>query len=338
MSDIRRFCDDLTERARTALSVGAVDRYLHLGGAVVSLRCAGDDLAAIFEPALAHACGPAAATGDNDLEIWAWDRKATGIAPPPPAWPLEDHLPTGAVRGLTDGPVRVNFDRWQRVLTVYDVEQRRVIIAAADASEIPEWVLRSPLRPVLTSWAAERGWAMIHGGTVATEYGAVVLAGASGSGKSTTTLTAMAAGLGFMGDDACLVTFDPEPVAHAVYGRAKLEPDALALLPELRHLVIGTDAGAPVLDPADSLVRSAPLRTVALVSIGSTDATIVSPLPSSVALRQLVESSLDEGGATTLSGLRRLVVDVPCVALSLGRDRAGVVDVVRRLGGGEFNG
>ena len=334
MSEARYFCDALTERACAALATGTVDRHLHLGGAVVHVRCAGDDFAAILDPALAHANGHVGTPGPDDLEVWVWDRKATGIAPPPPPWPLDDHLPSGAIRGLTDGPVRVTFDRWQRVLTVYDVEQHRFIVCAADARLIPEWVMRSPLRAVLTAWAAERGGAMVHGGTVATEQGAVVLAGASGSGKSTTTLTATAAGLGFMGDDACLVTFGPEATAHTVYGRAKLEPDAFARLPDLHHLVVGTDAGAPVLDPTTHLVHSAPLRAVALLNIGTAEETIASTIAPGEALRLLVEGSRDEGAGTTLAGLRRLAAEVPCVALSLGSDRAGVVAAVHRLGAG----
>lgn len=334
MSAIRDFCDELTERASAALDTGSIDRHLHLGGAVVHLRTAGDALAAIFDPALAHTHGPATPTSSDDLEVWAWDRRVTAVSPPRPAWPLDDHLPSGAVRGLTEGAIRVTFDRWQRVLTVYDRERRRVIVHAADADLIPTWVGRSPLRHVLTAWAAERGGAMVHAGTVAGPGGAVAFAGPSGAGKSTTTLTATVAGFGFMGDDACLVTFEPAPIAHTVYGRAKLEPDAFQRIGGLHHLVVGTDAGAPVLEAVGRLVPSAPLRAVALVAVGSQTDTVVTRVGPGEALRRLVEGARDEGAATTLAGLRRLADEVPCVELTLGHDPRGVVDAVQRLTGG----
>jgi hypothetical protein len=333
---IRAFCDELTERAGAALATGSVDRYLRFGDAVVHLRAAGDALGEVFTPALAHADGPPVAFGPHDVQVWAWDRAATGVEPPPPAWSLDDHLPTGAIRGCVDGPVRIIYDRWQRVLTVYDRAARRCIYCAADAAEIPAWVQRSPLRQILTAWAAERGGAMVHAGTVATEHGAVVLAGASGSGKSTTTLTCAAAGFGFLGDDACLVTFDPVPMAHTVFGRAKLEPDAFERLGDLAHLVVGSDAGAPVLDPARHLLASAPLRAVALLDIGDTPATTAVRVGPSTAMRRLVEGALDEGAATTLAGLRRLAAEVPCVALTLGSDPAGVIATVGRLAAGDL--
>lgn len=331
---LRRFADDLTERASAALATGSVDRHLHLGGAVVHLRTAGEDLAAVFDPALAHSRGDASGAAPGDLEVWAWDRRATGVAPPSPAWPLDRHLPSGAVLGATSGPIVVTFDRWQRVLTLADRPNRRVIVHAADASVIPSWVRRSPLRSVLTDWVAGRGGAMVHAGTVATPDGAVVLAGASGSGKSTTTLTCVAAGLGFMGDDAALVTFEPTPRVHTVYGRAKLEPDALERLETLRPLVVGADAGAPVLEPAGRLVPSAPLRAVALVEVGASDATSATHMAPAEAFRCLVESARDEGAGATLAGLRRMAAEVPCVRMVLGRDPDGVVAAVRRLAAG----
>lgn len=332
---IGRFCDELSERALAALAAGSVERHLHLGGSVVHLQVAGPGLVDILDPALTHAHGPPTDLGPDGIEVWAWDRAATGIAPPSPVWPLQAHLPSGAVRGLTDGPIRVAFDRWQRVLTVDDRRHRRVIVHAADAAAIPHWVVRSPLRTVLTAWAAQRGGAMVHASGVVADGGAVLLAGASGSGKSTTALTAAAAGLGFLGDDACMVTFEPDAVAHAVYGRAKLEPDALERLPVLRHLVVDTDAGSPVLEPVAQLAPSTPLRAVALVDVGAVEGTSIRRIAPADAFRRLVEGARDEGAGTTLRGLKRLAVDVPCVALTVGRDPDRVVDAVRRLAAGD---
>ena len=47
---------------------------------------------------------------------------------------------------------------------------------------------RAPFRTILTWWAADHRLALVHAAAVATGDGAVVLAGTSGAGKSTTAL------------------------------------------------------------------------------------------------------------------------------------------------------
>src|SRR5437667_6307955 len=127
-----------------------------------------------------------------------------------------------------------------RSLCVYDRDAAEAYVHTADAAHIPDWVRRAPLRNVLTWWANDRGLAFLHAGAVTDGAGAVVLAGGSGAGKSTTAMACLAAGLGFVGDDACLVRLDPHPVVFSVYGFAKLEPDALARLPTLRRCLVDT--------------------------------------------------------------------------------------------------
>src|SRR5690606_23216096 len=103
---------------------------------------------------------------------------------------------------------------------------------------VPRWFDRAPFRTILTWWAADQGLPLLHASAVADDSGAVAIAGASGAGKSTTALACLAAGLRIVGDDACLVRFDPEPTIYSIYARAKLEPDALAKLPSLASLIV----------------------------------------------------------------------------------------------------
>ena len=76
------------------------------------------------------------------------------------------------------------------------------------------------------------------------------------------------------------------------------------------------------------------MKSVALLEISGQTRTIVEPISSGQALRALVEGSLQEGGGTTLAGLRRLVTDVPCRRLRLGTDPSGVIAAVQRLAQG----
>jgi hypothetical protein len=319
-----------------AASPGHALRHLNLGGHAIRLRCAGAGLADHLFPAFAHAFREAQPSEAPVpvLTIDCWDRSATGVAPPAPPWGDDAFCRSGAIQGLAQGRLRITYDRWMRLLTVYDRQQGRVFVQAASAFDLPAWLRRSPLRTVIGWWADAHGMALLHAGAVASSAGAVALAGASGSGKSTTTMSALAAGLGFLADDACLVRFDPSPTAYPVFGLAKLEPEAFARLPAVQHLAIEIEPGQTVLDPAAGLIPSAPLRAVALLEISGQERTVVERVSSRQALRSLVEGSLQEGGGNTLAGLRRLVSELPCHRLRLGTDPDGVLAAVQDLAQG----
>ncbi len=308
---------------------------LYLADRAVSVRIAGPALADAYTPALAHLAHDAHhSSGVADLAIRCWERAATGVAPPPPPWTLEDFLPGGRIRGLPQHRVRVTYDGWTRTLAVYDREAREAFVHVADAATIPAWVTRSPLRNVLTWWAGDQGLAFLHAGAVAEPRGAVALAGASGSGKSTTALTCFADGWRMLGDDACIATTGAAPSLFPVYGFAKLERDALERLPELREHVVDPAAEQLLVAPPLWCGPAPPLRALVLPRIAGTVDTAVVPITRSEALRVLVPGSLLEGhgaGGTALQALSQLVQRVPCYRLELGTDRGRVVAAVRRV-------
>jgi hypothetical protein len=326
--DIDAFVADM-ERAfeRAWSSGGHLERHaLRLAGLGVEVRVAGRRLAQILTPALAHATHP---HGEPSLRVGCWDRSVTGVAPPAPPLSLDDYLPRGVIRGQANDRVRVTYDRWMRMLCVYDRDRGEAFVHVADSHDVPAWVNRAPLRSILTWWAADRGFAFLHASAVASPSGAAVIAGASGSGKSTTALTCVSDGMQFLGDDACLVRFEPAPEAWAVYGLAKLERDAFARLHRLHHLAVEAVSSHAVLDPTRHLGSCAELRAVLLVSVGSTPRTSLKSIARSDALRSLVAGSVLEGGGSNLAGLARLVREVPCYRVELGSDPEDVVAAVR---------
>jgi hypothetical protein len=312
----------------------------------VALHIAGAGLAATYLPALQHrvirddgvpsatASPPDSQPDRVDLTIGCWERSTTAVAPPAPPWSIDDFLPRGRIRGLSDDCVRLSYDEWSRTLTVYDREAREAFVHAADSREIPDWVARAPLRNVLTWWASDRGLAFLHASGVADEHSAVALAGGSGSGKSTTALSCLADGLALLGDDACIATLDGTPRLHPVYGFAKLEPEALERLPDLASSVVDPGAEQLLIEIPDGPTGARALRAVLLPQIAHTTDTRVAPVSPREALHALVAGSLLEGegaGGTALSALTRLVQQVPCYRLCLGTERAGVVAAVRAV-------
>jgi hypothetical protein len=227
----------------------------------------------------------------------------------------------------------MTYDQTMRMFCVYQSDTRRALVHVADAELLPAWVGRAPLRSILTWWASDLGIGFLHASAVADDRGAVVLAGASGSGKSTTAMACVADGMHFIGDDACMVRLDEGATVYTVYRQAKLERDAAARLPALRDLAIGTTADVVLIDAGRRVIQRAPLRAVLLPSVADRDASRLTAVTTTEARRVLVPASMLEGsgaGASALGAITRLVEAVPCYRLELGRDLSDVVATVRR--------
>ena len=92
---------------------------------------------------------------------------------------------------------------------------------------IPPWETGSPLRLFL-HWAyAATDMRLTHAATLGLNGRGALIAGASGSGKSGTTLAGLLNGLNSAGDDYVLVEQGPRIVAHSVFTVFKLDPDRL---------------------------------------------------------------------------------------------------------------
>lgn len=327
---------DAFDDAFAASTVGSGQR-LALAGHELAVRYIAPSLATRFRPTLAHlertdATDPV----DADLEIDCWDRALTDVMPPPPPWTLDDYLPENRIRGHVDGRVRATFDPTARILCLYDRDRRRALVHTATSDGVPRWMDRAPFRTILTWWAADRGLALMHASAVAGPDGAVVLAGTSGAGKSTTALACLAAGMDIVGDDACVVSTEPEPRVWSLYRLAKLEPDALRMLPSLAALATDRHYEQTLIDPGTRHRASVPLRAILLPQVTGRRESRVVPVRATEAMRILGPTTLLEGGGLvgdalgTLAGVAR---QVPCFRLELGTDLDGVVAQVRAMAG-----
>lgn len=328
---LRNFVDELqlaAERAREATQTD--ETWLSLAEHPVQLRIAGASLQARSIPALAHLV---ARPSVSSLTVEGWDRNETGVAPPPPPVSLDAPLLRGGARELIERDVRMTYDSWMRMLCVYDGSRARAFVTVADAAQIPAWVDRAPLRTIFTWWAGDTGLAFLHASAVACGDGAIVLAGASGSGKSTTAMACFADGLDFIADDACLVRLDPEPTVFTVYGKAKLERDAFDRLPQLGELAFDARGASVVIDTSERVVPSAPLRAVALPTLTDGRRSRLTRVSPTWARRLLVRTTLVEGGAggAALGPITDLAGRVPCYRLELGSDLTDVVSTVRAV-------
>jgi hypothetical protein len=170
--------------------------------------------------------------------------------------------------------------------------------------------------------------------------------GRGGSGKSTTALACLEAGLRYAGDDFVAIEARPDPYVHSLYCSGKLEShhlerfsllSAAAANPERRgdeKAIVYAQHARP-----DAPIAGFPLRAVLVPRIVATSPeTRVVPASSSTALTALAPSTmfqLHPSQPNALSEMAALVRRVPCFSLELGYDidriPAAVVDLLQAL-------
>lgn len=317
-------------RAWAAVERGAVIRHdLALAGCRVRLEIGGASLAAVVLPALeVH---PAAAWDDADVDVVvrAYDSHATGA--PLPAMGERGYRQLHDAPGRS--PVRALWQPDHGYALLADPGGVGHLAAVADAAHLPWWEAGAPLRQLLAWALRDRGRHFLHAAGVGDDGGVLLLAGAGGAGKSTTAVACLLDGLGYLGDDYCVLTSDPDgPVAHALYGTTKLLPEELDRLADgtglLDHVLRPGDAAEPKATLVASrwgparMLRSAPVRAVVVPARDGPPG--IAAVSAATALRHLAPTSLFQlagHGADDLRALGDLVRRVPCLRIRLDPDR-----------------
>jgi hypothetical protein len=319
---------------------GCVEVPLAIAGRVIRLRFAGDTLLPAVMPALAHLETSPSPRGDPELAVALFDTESTNEPMPPPPWGPDDWGVKGEIRGFNDDRIRTVFEPGIDILQLFDAKRASALLWTATARTIPWWEVSFPLRTILHWWAAPSSLQPVHSGAVARGGAGALVVGASGAGKSTTTLACLEGGLGYLGDDYVMVDVD-QPSVHSLYSTAKLEPGNLRRFPDLAPLVANTDhldtQKAMVFlhdHHPDRLVPSAPLQAILLPRIAHTRRTTITAAPASAAMAGLAPTTVFQ-----LPGFRReiaakcgrLARSVPSYWLDVGEDLPGVAGAVGDL-------
>jgi hypothetical protein len=322
---------DAAQRAHARVG-GAVERDLLLAGAALRLRFAGHAVADLLMPALGHAAVPADGPSP-DVTIDVWDSATTSVAAPELPLNVRDVRERGAIPRYSDERFETLFHGDLlaphgdfRAVSTFDRAKRRGVLWVLSPERVPWWERAAPMRTLLHWALTGESRLLVHAAAVGRAGCGVLIAGASGSGKSTTAAACLEAGMECAGDDYVLLEVSEDAVAHPLYGTVKLGADSLALLPGLPHGDPPGEGEKFVLD----LAQRWPHTMAKPVSIGA----IVVPRPATngggaklrpasgaLALRALAPTTIfqlagDNGGALRpLAGLARRL---PTYELELG--------------------
>lgn len=212
----------------TAAAAAPLHRTLfHIAGRRIAIHAYGDTVHTQLTRALEHHA--VLLEGEPDLTIHAWD---DSTATQELTAPWDDPTFTKQPAAASDTFFGV-YVGGEESLNFYDRASRTGYFWTHDAARLPDWALGAPFRTILHWFFNDEHIHLIHGAVVGTEDRALLLTARSGSGKSTTALSALLSGMHYLGDDYVAVEPTDPVTAHSLYQSAKVTPAGLSLFPEL---------------------------------------------------------------------------------------------------------
>ena len=215
-------------------------------------------------------------------------------------WGIGDVRLRGDIRGYDPGEYSVFYEQASGAVTIYHRPSATMAFWVIDPRLSPWYERGAPLRSALHHWAAGQGMHFVHAGAIGVDGRGVLLAGAGGSGKSTTALACLDAGLQYAGDDYdVILTHEDAPRVHCLYSTAKLDAPSLERLPGLAAAVADFRRGEEqkaVIDVHGHrpglVVDSLAIDAVVIPSVGAGEQPRLRPAKSSHALRAIAPTTL----------------------------------------------
>jgi hypothetical protein len=251
-----------------------------------------------------------------------------------------DFTRRGNIWGFDSSRYRSAYQWGEGSVNAMDCETRQAVFWVPTHQHLPVWVLASPLRSILHWWMELNGRQLVHAAAVGCGGRGVLIPGRSGSGKSSTSLACLLAGMDFVADDFLALALDPEPRAYRLYSTAKLDPRSLIRYPDLaaRCRTVRQPASDKVVlfledGYAEQLKDSLPLKLALRPSISGVLETALGeaePFEIERALACETLALLPHAGARTVEFLNRVSREVPRSAIYLGTERARIATAIQQ--------
>lgn len=321
-----------------AARTGEIVYDVRLAGTLIRLYFAGDALLPVILPGLA--------TTETEVEagciceIHLWDSESTGIRVPPPPRPWKDFTKRGNIWGFESSRYRSAYHCGEGSINVMDRQTRQAGYWVPAPQHVPAWALAAPLRSILHWWMELNGRQLAHAASVGCDGRGVLIPGRSGSGKSSTALACLNAGMDFVSDDYVALALQPEPRMYRLYSTAKLDPGSLALYPNLaaRCRTVyrpGLDKVVLFLEDGyrEELKDSLRLDLALKPEITGMPETVLRTA-GAIEIEQALTSEtlvhLPHSSAATVEFLQRVSEEVPRAAVRLGTARASIPGVIQQ--------
>jgi len=320
-------------------SVGTIERFYDIAGHTVCLRFAGDALISQLTPAFEHLAVKTPVT--PEFTICIADSQSSGLPLKIPHWKSDDYLPRGEVASYSDERFYTIYNFHTGAINLIDLEKNIAIFWTRGINYLPWWISGSPLQRIINCWMIKQGKQLTHAGAVGTAEGGVLLAGKSGSGKSTTSLACLEHGLSYVSEDYCLIETNPKPYVYSVYNSAKLEPHTLTMFPHLKDKTFNPNRKAhekaflfqQQIYP-ERMIKGFPIRAVLLPKITGNKKTELKPASIVEGLLALTPSTffqLSNCWQESMNSFKALLKQTPCYHLELSSDLTEVSTTIHQF-------
>ena len=316
--------------------MGEVKQYYKIAETIVCLNFAGPALLPWLTPAFEHLrVDPVV---QPHMTINVWDTISTGVNAPPPPCDWTDFTDRGDIWGFNSKRIKTAFHWSEYSVNVMDLSTNTGVYWVKNPKAFPYWVSSSPFRTMIQWWMEKHGCQLLHAAAVCTDDGAVLITGKGGSGKSTSALVCLNAGLGYLGDDYVIIKKDPVPTVYSLYSTAKLNLEDMGKFPALKPLAgkrTDSDQEKEVLflypHLKHQIVAEKSLKAVFTPQIRKEENTLIEPAsfwPIQRAMSFTTMSQLPGVGAQTQKYISDFIGKLPCYTLKPGNDFDKITETI----------
>lgn len=307
-----------------------------VAGFNIAISCLIPEMKKLIYPAFSHLQTKASST---DLKIYVVDQKNM----PFPLKILGGYqtklLSRGEIPHLSNHQITTFYNHHDGALNLIHLEKNIAIYWVRSIHHMPWWIAGSPLQRIIACWMRNQNLELTHAAAVANSNHAILLAGKSGAGKSTTTLSCIDSGLFYLSEDYCLVDFRNSPKVHNIYNSLKLEPTSLERFP--KYAPYATNQNRASYEKAlifqneihpHLLKKQCPIKAIVSLEVGKqTSLKKCHPSINALALSASTIFQLSASMQTTLSRYKSLCLQLNCYQLTLGPNLKENVAQIQQL-------
>lgn len=333
------------EAAAAALPAELCESFYRFAGRSVRLRVVGRELHTQIARPFSHLrARPSASRPALQMDLWDATRTRGAASWRPPGRANGWHETT-----FQSEDARYIAQRLPHTLSCLDRERGELLGGIAWHDDIFIYERAKPFARLLLAWHNNIGVQIVHAGLVSRNGVGVLLAGKSGSGKSTSSLLCALAGLDFVGEDYVALerAGDGSFVGHSLYNSVFLDTRHVERFPQLASLAFRglrphEEKSVVLLSDVvpERLERCAQIRALVFPEVTDSAGAEIRALSKGAALLALAPSSLlqipnRDLGARGFERLADLVQSVPCFRLAVGSDWESITNRLDALARGE---
>ena len=333
---------DSFTRAADRCGASICETHYIFAGQAARFRIVGTNLFGQIHQPFAHPKIDNEPLRTQKLTVELWDQQYTGVICQ--IGSMQENCLASSPMFQVSADGRFAFKQTRHSTICLDRKNRHMVGCMSGAAMISLYERGRPLHGPLNLWHNDQDSPVIHAGLISRDGHGVLVAGSSGAGKSTSTLTCVDAGFDYLSEDLTALQGSSANsfFGHSIYNSAHLETHHLTRFPSLVPFAI--KGRSPMEDKflillsqvyPERLRRDTEITAVALPRVVQADKSRIRPASKAETLLALAPSSLImpqlSAGMQGFQKLVTLVEHVPCYWLELGRELSEIPHRVDEL-------